>query len=146
MPYPAYQYPNYQIPQPQVQMPIQMQQPMQMPVFNQPMQQNNLSGISGKIVDSIEVVKATDIPVDGSSHYFPKADNSEIYVKRWLANGTTEVVTYKVVKDEPVVEEPKVDFNAMENNIMDRLDELNERIEKIQKGLIPRNNNRKEQQ
>lgn len=144
MPYPAYQYPNYQLPM-QQQIPMQMQQPMQVPVFNQPMQQNNLSGISGKIVDSIEVVKATDIPLDGNSHYFPKADNSEIYVKRWLSNGTTEVVTYKVAKQEPEVEEPKVDFNLMENNILDRIDELNEKIERLQKGLTPRNNNRKEQ-
>lgn len=143
MPYPAYQYPNYQIPV--QQMPMQMQQPMQVPVFNQPMQQNNLSGISGKIVDSIEVVKATDIPLDGNSHYFPKADNSEIYVKRWLANGTTEVVTYKVAKEEPEAEEPKIDFTLMENNILDRIDEINEKIERIQKGLTPRNNNRKEQ-
>ena len=142
MPYPAYQFPNYQMPMQQpMQMP--MQQPVQMPMFNQPMQQNNLSGISGKIVDSIEVVKATDIPIDGNNYYFPKADGSEIYVKKWLGNGSTEVAIFKRLEN-VTEEEPKVDFNAMENNIIDRLDLIDERIDKLQKGLTPRNNGRKE--
>lgn len=144
MPYPAYQYPNFQPMIQGFQPQMQMQQPIPQPVFNQPMIGNQLQGISGKIVDSIEVVKATDIPVDGGNHYFPKADNSEIYVKRWLANGTTEVLTFKKV-DEAAVEEPKIDFNAMESNIIEHLEIIDERIDRLQRGLIPKsNNNRKE--
>ena len=49
----------------------QMQQP-QMPVANQ-------FAPLGKMVDSVEVVKATDIPMDGNMYYFPKADGSIIF-------------------------------------------------------------------
>lgn len=108
----------------------QMQQPMQMQF--QP-QQNNFLG--GKIVDSMDVVKVTDIPIDGNNYYFPKADGSEIYVKRWLGNGTTDVSIYK--KQEAIVEEPKpeIDFVAMQDNIISKLDSIDERITKIEKGL-----------
>jgi hypothetical protein len=53
----------------------------------------------GKIVDSVDVVKATDIPMDGNAYYFPKADGTEVYMKRWLANGTTETTVYKPILD-----------------------------------------------
>ena len=146
MSYPAYQYPSYQQPIqiPQMQMQPQMQMPIYQPSQN-PIQQ--VSGINGKIVDSIEVVKATDIPMDGNSHYFPKADGTEIYIKKWLPNGSTEVKTFRAVEDIPVEEEPKIDFNAFENNIVDRLESIEDRIEKLQKGLNNQrqNNNRKEQ-
>lgn len=144
MPYPSYQYPNFQPMMQSMQPQMQMQQPMQVPVFNQPIMNNQLQGISGKIVDSIEVVKATDIPVDGSNHYFPKADNSEIYTKRWLPNGTTEVMVFRKV-DENIPEEPKVDLAALETNIIEHLEMIDERIDRLQRGLIPKGNTRKEQ-
>lgn len=53
----------------------------------------------GKMVDSIDVVKATDIPMDGNAYYFPKADGTEVYMKRWLSNGTTEITAYKPILD-----------------------------------------------
>lgn len=53
----------------------------------------------GKMVDSIDVVKATDIPMDGNMYFFPKADGSEIFGKQWLQNGTTRILTFKPVLD-----------------------------------------------
>ena len=125
MPYPSYynqQLAGY------LNQPMQPQ--MQMPQF-QP-QQNSFLG--GKMVDSFDVVKVTDIPIDGNNYYFPKADGSEIYVKRWLGNGTTDIATYKKV-EAMVEEEPKIDFVQMENNILDKLNSIDERITKIEKGL-----------
>ena len=58
----------------------------------------------GKMVESIDMVKATDIPMDGSTYYFPKADGSMVFAKRWLPNGTTEVTSYKPYLEE---NEPK---------------------------------------
>lgn len=60
--------------------------------MQQPQQQNILNG---KVVDSIDVVRAMDIPMDGSTYFFPKADGTELYAKRWLPNGTTEIISYK---------------------------------------------------
>ena len=112
----------------------QMNQPMQQqfPVPQFPQQQNSFLG--GKIVDSFDVVKVTDIPIDGNTYYFPKADNSEIYAKKWLGNGTTDIVTYRRVEN-IIEEEPKFDFPSMETNIMDKLNAIDERITKIEKGL-----------
>lgn len=107
----------------------QMQQPMQM----QQVQQNQSSG---KIVDSIDMVKFTDVPMDGNPYYFPKADGTEIYSKRWLANGTTEINTFvKVDVNNPEEEKQQFDFNLMENNIMEKLNSLDERMAKLEKGF-----------
>lgn len=125
-------YPNYY----NQQLAGYLNQPMQpQPSFSMPQfqpQQNNFLG--GKMVDSFDVVKVTDIPIDGNNYYFPKADGSEIYVKRWLGNGTTDVTTYKKV-EAIIDDEPSVDFVAMENNIIDKLNSIDERISKIEKGL-----------
>lgn len=124
MAYMNYGYPAYQPQQPQINMGY-MTPAMQSQMA---IQQNP----NGKIVDSVEMVKFTDIPMDGNSYYFPKADGTEVYSKRWLPNGSTEINTYvKVVDKEQQEEEPKFDFNLMETNIMDKLNILEEKLSKI---------------
>lgn len=141
----AYQPFNYQPTfQPmQQQMPMSFySQPIQQPMQMQQVQQNQSSG---KIVDSIEMVKFADVPMDGNSYYFPKADGSEIYSKRWLANGSTEVNTYvKVDVNNPEEEKQQFDFNLMENNIMEKLNSLDERMAKLEKGFSKPVTNKKE--
>lgn len=51
--------------------------------------------LQGKVVDSLEVVKATDIPYDGSISYFPLTDNSAIITKQLQQDGTSKVIVYK---------------------------------------------------
>ena len=51
--------------------------------------------LQGKVVDSLDVVKATDIPYDGSVSYFPLTDSSAIITKQLQPDGTTKVVIYK---------------------------------------------------
>lgn len=137
--YPPYLYPNYQqqygIPQMPVNNPMNyFTSPMQ-----QQVQQQQQPVLNGKIVESIDNVKLTDVPMDGNSFYFPKADGTEIYTKRWLANGSTEVAVFKRVMDETESEEhEQFNFGEMEGNIMDKLNAIDERISKIEKGLVPR--------
>ena len=51
------------------------QQNLQPPMQNSQMQATSQqTSFIGKVVDSIDVVKATDIPMDGNIYYFPKAD------------------------------------------------------------------------
>lgn len=129
MAYMNYGYPAYQ-PQPQPQINMGYMTPSMQ--SQMAIQQNP----NGKIVDSIEMVKFTDIPMDGNSYYFPKADGSEIYSKRWLPNGSTEINTYaKVDINSPENVEEKFDFNLMETNIMDKLNSLEERFAKLEKGF-----------
>lgn len=99
------------------------------------------SNVVNKIVDSLEVVKATDIPMDGNTYYFPKADGTEIYGKRWLPNCTTEIISYKKVIEE-VTSEPNVEGNKIDLlTVMSRFDELNERFDKLEKSLYPKQTN-----
>lgn len=80
-----------------------------------------------KIVDSSDVVKTMDIPMDGNTYYFPKGDGSEIYTKRWLQNGTTEQSIYK-----------KVDVTETENKVdplFEKLNGIEEQITKIEELL-----------
>ena len=96
------QYPQYFQPQPQTNPYMQRMenlQQFQQAIQPQPPMQTVQYQPLGKIVDSVDVVKATEIPMDGNAYYFPKADGTEVYMKRWLANGTTETTVYKPILD-----------------------------------------------
>ena len=107
------QYPNYlntsfqqQTNYPQYgYQPMPMDRMAQLQQFQQSLQQPQMQPQSnfaplGKIVESIDIVKATDIPMDGNMYYFPKADGSEIYAKQWLSNGQTRILTFKPILDD----------------------------------------------
>lgn len=64
-------------------------------------------GLQGKLVDSIEVVRAIDIPLDGSTSFFPLADGTAIVTKQLQKDGTSRTVIYKPVEQEA---EKKVDY------------------------------------
>lgn len=99
------QFPNYLPPMNNYNQPIQNQyidRPKQYPAYTQyqqPQMQQPMTSqqfpVLGKMVDSLDVVKATDIPMDGNMYYFPKADGTEIFAKQWLPNGTTQILTFK---------------------------------------------------
>lgn len=111
---------------------------------------NNFTPL-GKIVDSVDIVKATDIPMDGSMYYFPKADGSEIFGKQWLANGQTRILTFKAILDEEgnnlsseeekLKIEPSDEFLEVFQNMFDG---VLERIDKLEKSLKPTSKTKKE--
>lgn len=74
--------------------------------------------LNGKIVDSEDVVRATEVPIGGYG-IFPKADLSEIYLKSWNNNGTTSIVTFQPLSKPQVVE------NQADPNIQAILDKIN---------------------
>lgn len=63
-------------------------------------QQNQTMSLNGEIVDSIDVVKAKNVDMSGQPTFYPKSDLSEVYVKRLMADGTSQIVTYKAVQPE----------------------------------------------
>ena len=112
-----------------------LQQPMQQQAMSGPVQQMN---VIGKIVDSIDVVKATDIPMDGNAYYFPKADGTEVYCKQWLQNGTTRILTFKPVFDDDTnnisnaEEKLKIRLSDEATEVfMKRFDELEKRFDDL---------------
>lgn len=141
--YPMYQN-NYSQPMqnPYMQRMENLQQFQQ--AINQPMS-TPMSGASqftplGKIVESMDIVKATDIPMDGNMYYFPKADGSEIYSKRWLANGQTQILVFKPILDEEAdnslteIKKSKFDtFTQFLEGIQNDVKALNEKVDKLYK-------------
>ena len=116
------------------------QQSLQQPVVSTQMSVANQMSALGKMVDSIDVVKATDIPMDGNAYYFPKADGTEVCCKQWLQNGTTRILTFKpVLESEPnnlLSEEEKLKFdtfNAILEGIQEDVKTLNEKVDKLSK-------------
>ena len=98
-----------------------MQQPMMtqyVPPIPQtiPMQ----SVLLGKIVDNIDVVRAMDIPLDGSTSYFPISDGSSIVTKQLQSDGTSKLVVYKPTNNE---KENVVQFATLED-IQDAINDL----------------------
>ena len=90
---------------------------MQAQYNQQPMvQQNQVMSLNGEIVDSIDVVKAKNVDMSGQPTFYPKSDLSEVYVKRLMADGTSQIVTYKAVQPEeskPVETKPYVDVQTL---------------------------------
>ena len=116
----------------------QYQQNLQQPIVPAQTPVSNQMSALGKMVDSIDVVKATDIPMDGNAYYFPKADGTEVYCKQWLQNGTTRILTFKpVFEDNPNnlssdTEKFKIeDFNTILEGISGKVDNVLIEISKI---------------
>jgi hypothetical protein len=122
-PYGSYNYgggSHFQYPQSQP-----TQQMMQMQSSQTQVQpQQPTPALQGKIVDGEEMVKATEVPFGGYG-LFPKADLSEIYIKSWNNNGTTQIISYK-----PTIKEQKeeVDPNAI---VLEKMKIIEEKLDSI---------------
>lgn len=100
--YPSYnQFYGQTIPQGMPKMQPMQPVEQQFPQYSQTQQiYKQPVGLQGKSVDSIEVVKAMDIPLDGSISYFPIADGTAIVTKQLQQDGSSKTIVYK-----PVIEE-----------------------------------------
>lgn len=87
-------------------------------------QQTQTQTLNGKIVDSKDIVKVTDVPI-GSYGIFPKADLSEIYIKSWNNNGTTNIITFKPDTSQPMAEQNPIDV------ILERINQLESKIDNV---------------
>lgn len=103
------------IPQRPLQQPIQ--QPVEQP-FNSVQTRSPLNVLNGKQVDSLEVVKAIDIPLDGSISYFPLTNGSAIVTKQLQQDGTSKITIY-----EPKTQKEDVKFAT--------IDDVDKKLEKL---------------
>lgn len=125
------------------------QQRFQQPMINQPTQPqpyiptiqpiNNPTSLLGKAVESVDVVKAMDIPFDGSISYFPLTDGSAIITKQLQTDGTSKMVVYKPVQED---KKDAVQFATLEDieNAINDLDlsdiqDLRDDVKEIKKQL-----------
>lgn len=98
---------------------IEQQQPM-MTTYQPPMQLTKPNTLLGKSVDNIDVVKAMDIPLDGSISYFPLTDGSAIVSKQLQSDGTSKMVVYKPAQED---KKDAIQFATLED-IQDAINDL----------------------
>lgn len=127
--------------QPQMQRMQQPEQPYNQYLQPQPVYKPSM-GLQGKSVDSIDVVKAMDIPLDGSVSYFPLTNGTAIVTKQLQQDGTSKTIVYQPVEQERKEEAPKyvtgeeltkqVNIISKNNNILkEGMDEIRSQIEEI---------------
>lgn len=129
---PYYQQPRYSQPMPPSQVPEQPQYIQQMPQFIK------TNGLQGKQVDSLDVVKATDVPFDGSISYFPLTDGSAIVTKQLQNDGTSKLVVFKPVdtQKEEIRYLTQDDLKIALNDLnLDKLDEFEEELREVRKEM-----------
>lgn len=124
--------PNYGQPQlnnlqqvaPQTPQPMPQQQPVQNGSFY------------GRVVGSIDEIKPSDIPTNGTIGLFPMSDYSCIFAKQWNNDGSISTVKFvpEIVDAEPI--QAGSDISQI---IVDKLDTIDESIGRLSKQLNYRN-------
>lgn len=115
-----------------------MQQPIQQELFNTV---QTRSGLQGKQVESIDVVKAIDIPLDGSISYFPLADNTAILTKQLQTDGTSKINIYKLTQEKDISHPNYATFEDLDkkfkqidlSDLEDDIKDLKNEIKKLKK-------------
>ena len=138
----GYGNPYYFQPQNQRIQPMEQQnQPYVSPIQN-PMQNSSLQNrqiLNGKSVDSIDVVKAMDIPLDGSISYFPIADGSAIVTKQLQTDGTSKTIIYRPVNEEKKDTPNYVTMSELEKTISELdfgdIEDIKDELKEVKKEL-----------
>lgn len=107
------------------------QQPIEQPLQTNMIQNRNM--LNGKSVDSLDVVKAMDIPLDGSVSYFPLTDGSAIVTKQLQNDGTSKTTVYKPVEEKKTptyitqedISDLQEEFNILKQELKDLKDRMN---------------------
>lgn len=152
MPYYSQNFQRMQQPMPNMAQPMQqpINQPIQQPIV-QPIQPVQNIGLQGKSVDSIDVVKAMDIPLDGSVSYFPLTDGTAIVTKQLQQDGTSKTIIYEPIKEEnkeenktnvigineeltnqiKLISQDNISLKSNINSIKDEIQDISNNFEKI---------------
>ena len=123
-----------------------MPQPMELPQQTQSVPQMGLNRafLNGKQVESIDIVKNLEIPLDGSISYFPLVNGTAIATKQLMQDGTSKITIYepKTQKDDTkfaTIEDidkriEKIDFSEIDD-LKDDLEDLKKELKDIKNKL-----------
>jgi len=131
---PYYNYMQSQIPR------MDPQFSSQQSVQNNPSMYKQSLGLQGKSVDSLEVVKAMDIPLDGSISYFPLVDGTAIITKQLQQDGTSKTLIYKPIENEKTEPTPKYITveemnNAIKNANSQEIKDLKDEVKNLKRQI-----------
>ncbi len=96
--------------------------------------------MNGKTVNDFSEITANDVPMDGSSAIFLKADGTEIQKRMWNPNGQIVVTSYKPILEqkEEKVENVTYDVEKLKNDLLDELvGVFDDRFSKLEKIIKP---------
>lgn len=68
--------------------------PQQMPQMQAPQMR---TGITGRMVKSVDEIAPSEVPMDGTVAFFPSQDGSVIFAKGWNTDGTISTIEYAPV-------------------------------------------------
>lgn len=108
------QYPMYQQPQSFQPMPQTQAQP------------KPFSPITGRVVNSLDEITVQEVPTDGTVAWFPSADGSCVYGKRWTPDGNITTMRFVPEAADTAPSQPDP-FQV----INDRISELFQLVEEI---------------
>lgn len=108
------QYPMYQQPQPFQPMPQTQAQP------------KPFSPITGRVVNSLDEITVQEVPTDGTVAWFPSADGTCVYGKRWTPDGNITTMRFVPEAADTAPSQPDP-FQV----INDRISELFQLVEEI---------------
>ena len=115
----------------------QQPQPMEMPIPQQNVSQMVLNRLNGKQVESIDIVKNLEIPLDGSISYFPLVNGSAIATKQLMQDGTSKITIY-----EPKTQKEQIKYatiedidKKLENLDFSEIEDLKDELNDIKKEL-----------
>lgn len=110
-----------------------MPQPMELPQQTQNVSQMGLNRalLNGKQVESIDIVKSLEIPLDGSISYFPLVNGTAIATKQLMQDGTSKITIYEPKKEKDI---KYVTSDEFDEKVKD-YEELEEQLEDIKKEL-----------
>ena len=116
-----------------------MPQPIDLPIQQQntPQMGLNRAFLNGKQVESIDIVKSLEIPLDGSVSYFPLVNGTAIATKQLMQDGTSKITIY-----EPKTQKEDMKFatiedidKSLEKLGFSEIDDLKDDLEDLKKEL-----------
>ena len=114
-------------------------QPMELPqqTQNVPQMGLNRAFLNGKQVESIDIVKNLEIPLDGSISYFPLVNGTAIATKQLMQDGTSKITIYepKTQKDDTKFATIEDIDKRLEKLDFSEIDDLKEEINDLKKEL-----------
>ena len=125
---------------------VNLPQPMDLSQQTQNVPQIGLNRafLNGKQVESIDIVKNLEIPLDGSISYFPLVNGTAIATKQLMQDGTSKITIYepKTQKEDTkfaTIEDidkrlEKLDFSEIDD-LKDDLEDLKKELKDIKNKL-----------
>lgn len=104
---------------------------------NMPQMGLNRAFLNGKQVESIDIVKNLEIPLDGSISYFPLVNGTAIATKQLMQDGTSKITIYEPKTQKDDIKFATIDDidKKLEKLDFSEIDDLKEEINDLKKEL-----------